>query len=213
MIKTRIPRKQRLILDNVSWKRYTQLLHIFSDRHLRLTYDRGRLEIMTLSFKHELFAEFLARLIFVLTEELNLPVLGGGSTTFRLRKDLRGLEPDHCFWIANAPLLRGKTKIDLANDPPPDLALEIDISRSSLNRMRIYATLRIPEVWRYADDILEFYSLGEDLNYVAIEQSPTFPITITPADIIRFVGMRDKLDDNEIIRQFRAWIRARIAAG
>src|ERR1017187_5406734 len=103
MLKTRIPDRQKLILDNVSWGEYTRLLRSFEygHRHLRLTYDRGRLEIMTLSHQHEGLGWFLDKLVFVLTEELNLPIKGGGSTTFRKKKKHKGLEADNCYWIAH----------------------------------------------------------------------------------------------------------------
>src|SRR5438270_6967047 len=96
MIKTRTPERQKLILDNVSWSEYTRFLRNFEGHHLRLTYDQGRLEIMTLSHEHEGLGWFLDKLVFVLTEELNLPIKGGGSTTFRKKKKHKGLEADNC---------------------------------------------------------------------------------------------------------------------
>src|SRR5437762_1354894 len=95
-----IPAEQRLILDGVDWHEYGRFLRIFGNRSaVRLTYDRGTLEIMTLSHEHESDGHFLGRLVVTLTEELDLPLKGGGSTTFRRRKRLRGLEPDECYWI------------------------------------------------------------------------------------------------------------------
>src|SRR6266446_9193651 len=104
---------QSVILHAVSWQTYTRLLKSLADRHIRLTYDRGVLEIMTLSHEHENAGYFLGRLAVTLTEELSLPIKGGGSTTLRRRKKLRGLEPDDCYWIQNEPSVRGKKTIDL----------------------------------------------------------------------------------------------------
>src|SRR5262249_51361807 len=130
------PPEQRFVLQGVSWLAYRRLLRVFSDRpNIRLTYDRGTLELMTLSHEHESLSYLFGRPAAAPTEEQNLPVKGGRSTTFRRRKKRRGLEPDNCWWIAGEPLVRGKTAIDLRRDPPPDLALEIDITHSSLNRM------------------------------------------------------------------------------
>src|SRR5262245_45886449 len=112
--------EQKLVLDGVSWGNYGRLLRIFDDRHLRITYDEGKLEIMTLSPEHEGFSYILGRFVDALTEELGLPIKGGGSTTFRRKQKQRGLEPDKCYWIAKADLVRGKKKIDLRTDPPPD---------------------------------------------------------------------------------------------
>ena len=127
MSAVRIPSQQRFILDNVSWGRHTRLFRLFEDRHLRITFDRGVLEIMTLSFEHENISHFLGRLVLVLTEEFDLPLTPGGSTTMRRKRKQKGLEPDDCYWIAHAAAVRGKTTIDLRTDPPPDLAIEVDV--------------------------------------------------------------------------------------
>jgi Uma2 family endonuclease len=212
MLKTHIPERQKLILDNVSWDEYTRLLRSFEGRHLRLTYDRGRLEIMTLSYEHEGSGRFLGRMIVTLTEELNLPVRDGGSTTFRRRKKKKGLEPDDCFWIAHEADVRNIKVINLRKDPPPDLALEVDVTHSSMNRMRIYASLNIPEVWRWDKDGLKFLTLNADGKYDEAAVSPTFPLPISAADLMPFITSRGQMDDNAVIRQFREWIRNKLAA-
>jgi Uma2 family endonuclease len=212
MLKIRIPERQRLILDNVSWNEYTRLLRSFEDRHLRLTYDRGRLEIMTLSHEHKSSTGILARLVITLTEELNMEIRDGRSTTLRRKKKLNGLESDNCFWIAHAVQVRGKKVIDLRTDPPPDLSLEIDVSRSSMNRMRIYASINVPEVWHHDKTGLSFWRLNADGKYDSVPTSPTFPLAITPADLLPFIAMREQMDDNAVIRQFRAWIRAKLTS-
>ena len=212
MIKTRIPERQKLILDNVSWDGYTRLLREFEYRHMRLTYDRGTLEIMTVSHQHESVGRFLGRMVVTLTEELNLPIKGGGSTTFRKRKKEKGLEADNCYWIAHESAVRGKSIIKLSIDPPPDLAIEVDISHSSMNRMRIYASIKVPEVWRHDRNGLAFLILNALGKYDSVAVSPTFPLPIAPADLMPFLAMRDQMDENAVIRQFRAWIRAKLAA-
>ena len=211
MIQGYIPSQQRLILDNVSWTEYSRFLRDFEHRRLRLTYDRGRLEIMTLSHEHESLGRFIGRLVITLTEELNLPIKEGGSTTFRKKRKQKGLESDNCYWIAHEAEVRGKTVIKLRIDPAPDLAIEVDVSRSSMNRMRIYAAIKVPEVWRYDKQGLAFFALDPDGKYGTVAVSPTFPIAIAPADLTPFIEMRKQMDENAVIRQFRAWIRTRIA--
>jgi Uma2 family endonuclease len=213
MVKVRIPRQQRLILDNVSWERYTRFLRDFSDNHCRLTYDRGVLEIMTLSHEHEGLSEFLGLLVVTLTQELELTLKLGGSTTFRQRRKKKGIEPDRCYWIANEAAVRGKTRIDLRVDPPPDVALEVDITHSSMDRLHIYAALRVPEVWRYDAQGLAFLVLNAERRYVPAANSPAFPIPVSPADLMPFLQMRGQMDENAIVRQFRDWIRSQIRAG
>jgi Uma2 family endonuclease len=208
-----VPVEQRLVLYGVDWKSYERMLRAFSNHPgVHLTYDRGSLEIMTLSYEHETTGRLLGRFVIVLTEELGLPINGGGSTTFRRRKRQRGLEPDDCYWIASEALIRGKDRINLQTDPPPDLALEIDITRSSLNRMAIYAVLRIPELWRLENQRVVCYLLGADGHYSVSTSSRAFP-GLEPAELSPFLAMRRQMDDNAVVRQFRAWVRQQFSSG
>jgi len=101
-------------------------------------------------------------------------------------------------------------RLDLRVDPPPDLAIEVDLTRSSLNRMNIYRALGVPEVWRLDEPALAFYALGPKGTYEERSPSPTFP-QVAPPELLRFLRLRDTEEENEILRQFRAWIRQRIA--
>jgi Uma2 family endonuclease len=198
---------QRLVLTNVDWKTYTRLLRTFDERpSLRLTYDRGTLEIMTLTYGHESWGYVLGRMVDVLTEELGLPIAGGGSTTFRRKKRRRGLEPDQCYWITHEAQVRGKLRIDLRMDPPPDLAIEVDVTSSSLNRMGIYAALGVPEVWRFDGQAVSFHILNAAGDYEIRPNSALFP-KVSSADILRFLLLRGHLEVNALLRQFRAWVR------
>jgi Uma2 family endonuclease len=202
---------QQLVLDNVDWRSYSRFLRIFSDRRdVRLTYDREVLEIIVLPPDHAVESYLLSRLICTATEELDLPVKGGGSTTLRKRRRRRGLEPDECWWIANEARMRGKKKIDLRKDPPPDLALEIDVTSSSLDRMAIYAVLGVPEVWRYSDQSLTFNVLAADGTYSAVAASLAFPL-VAPGDFARFLLLATQQDDNAVVREFRAWVRQNLS--
>jgi Uma2 family endonuclease len=207
MATVRLPREQRLVLYGVDWRTYGRLLRAFGDRPaVHLTYDRGCLEIMTLSHEHEIIVHVLGRFVEVLTEELTLPVKGGRSTTFRRRRKKRGLEPDECYWIANEHLVRNKDKINLRSDPPPDLVLEVDITHSSIDRLAIYAVLGVPEVWGWKDQKLVCYVLGPDGHYAESRLSKAFP-QLAPADLAAFLAKRGQMDENALVRQFRAWVR------
>jgi Uma2 family endonuclease len=211
-VKKALP-KHRLVLYDVDWRDYERFLRLFSRRPgVHLTYDRGVLEIMTLSYQHESVGRLVGRFVLVLTEELGLPVAGGGSTTFRRRRRKRGLEPDECYWIQSEALVRGKTEIDLRSDPPPDLALEVDITRSSLNRLAIYASLGIPEVWRLERQIPVCYLLGGEEQYEVSQISKAFS-GLRPTELSSFLGLRGQMDENAIVREFRAWVREQRAAG
>jgi len=205
-------RPQRLVLHGVSWREYTRMLHAFAERPgFRLTYDRGTLEIMTPLFEHEVDADLLGRFVVVLTEELGFPLQAGRSTTFRRRRMRRGLEPDHSWWIAHAAQVRGKRRIDLRVDPPPDLAIEVDVTRRSLNRMSIYARLGVPEVWRLNAQGLTFQVLQPNGRYAEQPHSLTFPL-FTPADLMAYLALRNQHDENEVVRRFRTFVRQRLPA-
>lgn len=206
------PDQQILRLSSVSWPTYSRLLKTLSNWRLRLTYDRGELEIMSPSYRHEKSGWFLGRLVGAFTEEMGLPIAGGKSTTFRRRKKRKGLEQDECYWIANEHRVRGKDRIDLRIDPPPDLGIEIDITHSSLDRMSIYAALQIPEVWRYDGQSLTFHELQADGQYALISHSRALP-GLAPADLLGFLALLAQVDENAVLRQFRAWVRQKIAAG
>jgi Uma2 family endonuclease len=214
MPQTRTRKSQRFILHDVDWKTYERLLRVFAERpSIRLTYDRGVLEIMSPLQKHEGSAYLLGRFVDTLTEELGLTVKAGRSTTFRRRRQRRGLEADNSYWIASEPLVRGKESIDLRVDPPPDLAIEVDVTRSSLNRMGIYAVLRVSEVWRLDGDTLTFEVLQpSDRTYAPSSTSLAFPL-LTPTDLMTFLALRKQMDENAVVQQFRAWIRQRQSGG
>jgi Uma2 family endonuclease len=194
------------VLYDIDWPTYLRLQRVLqSRRRLRLTYDRGTLEIMSPLFEHEGPAYLLGRFIDVITEEFEIPCRGGRSVTLRRKRELRGVEPDNCYWIANAPLLQGKTHLDLRVDPPPDLAVEVDVTSSSINRMSIYAALKVPEIWRLTTRSLTFQILKGG-KYRVQRKSLSFP-QIESAELSRFLALLEMKDDTAIVSEFRKWVR------
>ena len=170
------PVNQTVVLENVSWRTYERLLQDLADSSApRLTYDRGVLEIMSPTPEHERLNRTLAQLVEVLAEELEVEIENLGSSTFR-REDLeRGFEPDSCFYVRNAEKVRGKLRLDLTVDPPPDLVIEFDITSHSIGKMPIYVRVRVPEVWRYDGTTFRIDRLKGD-EYVSTDSSVAFPI-------------------------------------
>jgi Uma2 family endonuclease len=201
---------QRFLLHDVSWLAYLTIGRALGDRPaLRLTFDRGTLELMTTSPEHEKSKKRLARLIETLAEEFHLPIETAGSMTFQ-RQDLeRGLEPDDSFWIAHEPQVRGRLEWDPTRDPPPDLVVEIEVTRSALDRLGLYAALGVPEVWRFDGEAITVHQLQADGTYRMAERSPTFP-TVPLAEVARFLQPNEALDYLGVIRSFRDWVRAQV---
>ncbi|WP_448603815.1 Uma2 family endonuclease [Thermoleptolyngbya sp.] len=200
--------EERVVLQNVSWRLYEQLLQELGEsRAVRLTYDQGTLELMSPLLPHESSKCSIDRLIAVLAEELALNFRSVGSLTCK-REDLqRGVEPDSAYYLQNEPLIRQNAQIQLPDDPPPDLVVEIEYSRTALDKLPIYAALGMPELWRYDGRSLSCYRLAGSA-YEETDTSPAFsPIPIQ--DIPRFLQLASSAREIEMVRQFRAWVRER----
>jgi Uma2 family endonuclease len=208
----KIPAEQHFVLTEITWQAYLAFSDLLNERRVRLTYDRGELEFMTVSPEHERGKSLLRRFLEALTEELGVEIACLGSMTCRREEMELGLEPDECYYIANEPQVRGRDDIDLTRDPPPDLMLEIEISRSFLNRMRLCARLRVPEVWRSDGRTLRIAVLGADGRYVESACSRAFPF-LRAEDVSRFLAQRATVGENSLIRAFRTWIREQVARG
>ncbi len=198
---------QRFLLHDISWSAYEAFLSALGDRPgLRLTYDGASLEFMTILPPHEILKKTLGRLVEMLCWELQIPIKSGGSFTHKREDRQKGLEPDECYWIQNEPVVRGKRDIDLTRDPPPDLALEIDITRSSLDRLSIYASLEVPEVWRFDGQSLSVYLLQAAGEYRLSEKSSAFPF-LPVHELVRFMQFDEKTGELAQLQSFVAWIR------
>ncbi len=198
------PEEHRFRLSLVPWEAYVAFCDCLGERHIRVTYDHGEMEVMTVSSRHERKKTRLRRLVEAITEELEIDIVSGGSMTCRNKEMLRALEPDECYWIENEPSVRDLDDIDLDEDPPPDLACEIEVSRSALDRMAIYAALKVPEVWRWDGETLSVHILAASGFYRAAKKSKAFPF-LPIEEFVSYLTRTD-LRGNAFIRAFRAWV-------
>lgn len=203
-------RRRGVVFDGISWRDYERIGRVFRDRPVRVNYDRGRLEILTLSAKHESFKHLLGQLIVLLALECGVSFRGFGSMTFKRRLKRRGLEPDECYWIQNESAVRETDRIDLETMPPPDLVLEIEISRAALPRLSIYADLGVPEVWRFDGEKLSVLQLDGN-RYVEQTRSRAFPF-LDPSCLVDFWNRRHQ-GEAVVLREFQAWVRNQIRLG
>ena len=196
-----------VILNNISWQTFTSFLEDLGDqRNQRLSYNLGTLEIMTPSGEHENNNRFIESLIVIIADELNVNLKKFGSLTLKSERDKQAVEPDSCYYLTHEPLVRNKQNIDLTIDPAPDLVVEIDKSSMSLNKLGIYANLKVPEIWRYNGKILAIYILAKDGNsYQELNQSSLFPwldITLIPELIKQSLVQ----GETATYKQFRQWL-------
>jgi Uma2 family endonuclease len=195
----------RFLIEEVSWEAYEALLKCWASRSKRMTYDRGRLEFMSPLLSHEQYGSLLGRMIWGFAFERRIPVHSGRMVTLKRESMERGLEPDDCFWIQNEPRMRCRKEFDSEEDPPPDLAVEIDITTSSLPRMSIYATLGVPEVWRFDGTTFTINLLREGA-YLESERGLALPAMTTEV-VTRYLSLSDQVGEVELMAEFIDWIR------
>ena len=208
-LKATLAGEQRVLLRGVGRAGYEALLALAGDGHVRITYDRGDAELMSPSHDHEHFKVLISRLVETLTLELNIPCEAAGSTTWRSLLEDRGLEPDACYYLANAGRVTGR-RIDPTVDPPPDLCVEIEISRGAMDKLPVYAALGVPEVWRFDGEALQVDVLGPDRTYATAAESPSLPF-LPPSEVARWVELGRTTGQTAWLRQFRAWVRDELA--
>ena len=203
-----VPPGQTVVLENISWRELEAILvDLGESRGSRIAYDRGRLEIMTPLPEHEVNKEYISDFVKALLEELDIEFCPLGSTTFKNQAMLQGIEPDSCFYIKNEPAVRGKYRLDLTVDPPPDLALEIDITNRS--HPEIYQSLGVGELWRYQSDKLQILLLV-DGQYVESPTSRNFPDFPLIEAIPQYLTMCRSEGRNKGIRAFRSWVKEQL---
>lgn len=206
---TLIQPEEIIHLSGISWHYEALLTELGVSRRLRLTYNRGNLGIIVPSPEHEIYKKTIGRFVETIAEELEVKIYPLGSTTFK-RPELSGAEPDECFYITNINLIKGKKRIDLAQDPPPDSVLEIDITSGSQNRFEVYADIGVPEIWRYDGNSL-IINILQNQKYIVVEQSLAFP-NLPITEISHFLQQVGKMDYLELVREFRSWVKSQIIA-
>jgi Uma2 family endonuclease len=205
----------RRVFRGVDWEFYERLHEVVGERpSIRIAYDGKDLEIMVTGPLHDDFAESAGDLVRVIAEELDIPWRAMGRTTWKRKAVARGIEADQCFHFhpeklaASAAALKRKSN-DVADYPNPDLAIEIDISRPEVDRLGIYAALRVPEVWRFDDEGLTIGRLNDQGSFDAVEASGLLPIR--KDEIARSVLEEDRSDIRAWKRRLREWVRAELA--
>ena len=196
---------ERMLLNNISWKQYEQMVDLFAENRLFMTYDDGQLELRRPLREHERASEFLNYIIAFMAHYLKIRMESLGSTTFKSSHAEKGLEPDKCFYINNIDLMLSKKKLDLSVDPPPDLAIEIEITSSLIPRIPIYLQLGIPELWRYDGEALTIEIL-RDGKYVTSKQSPAFP-KLTSALLLKWMKLGESKGYSPMLHAVEAWCR------
>jgi Uma2 family endonuclease len=201
-------RADRVVLYDISWQQFENLLKDLGEsRAARVAYDNGTLEIMTPLPEHEYYKEAISIAIEDIAEVLEQNYECLGSTTWKKEVRMAGIEPDNCFYFQNEAKIRGKLDFDLDRDPPPDLALEIDITNKSLRRFPIYARLGVPELWCYDSGELKIYRLQEE--YIEVETSLAFP-TLAVKELPTLIEQHRSAGRRSMRQAIREWARKQL---
>ncbi|MDJ0531855.1 MAG: Uma2 family endonuclease [Xenococcaceae cyanobacterium MO_207.B15] len=196
---------QQLLLQDISWQEFEEILEELGEqRSSRISYSNGVLEIMVPLPEHEKDKEIIGEMVRILLDELEIDFEPLGSTTFKNEQMTQAVEPDACFYIQNYPAVIGKDRLDLSSDPPPDLAIEIDITnRTKLNN---YLLLGVPELWRYTRKGFQI-NLREGDRYIESQTSPNFPNIPIVELIERHVKQVQTEGRSKAIRAFKKWVK------
>ena len=201
--------ENRMVFRCLDWSAFQQIRQLLGERtHARFTYDDGVLEITMPLEGHERFARLIELFIRILVVELGLKMKSMGSTTLT-RKDLsKSAEPDNGYYIQNYALVADH-EVDLALDPPPDLVVEVDITHTDIQKNNLYASLGVPEFWRFNGREWTILQLVEG-RYEQRDRSPTFPL-VAKADLYGFLQTAIA-DEVTAEIDFRQWVRTQISA-
>ena len=205
------PAPSQFLLYGVSWETYVALRDAPENYNVRMTYDRGELELMSPSMRHHQLAGLLNWLIHTWTEELDVDIVSCGMMTCR-RKDLkRGFEPDNCYYVEHEAQMRSKEELDLSTDPPPDLAIEVEVSRGGRGKLKLYEAFGVPEAWRYDGKTIQVYQLGSEGRYASQPTSRAFP-GFPFDEVQRVLSQIGTASETALVKSFRRWVRANALA-
>lgn len=199
----------RVVVNGVAWDTYERLLEDFEQQHIRLSYDRGRLEIMSPTKRHERFKRLIAKLVDGISRGFSIPVYSLGSATLKQVEMAKGIEADDWFYVQSEPLVRGKDEIDLDEDPPPDLGIEIDVTSSVDDRLPIYWKLAVPEIWVWREGVVRFLHRRPRGKYAESKKSQAFPF-LTSAVLTRFLNQRNEMDETALVDALIEYLKSHL---
>jgi len=206
-IVSQLPADTVITFHNVSWEAYEELLEQASEASgLRISYDDGTLQITNLSSEHEKYAWFIGRLVSALSLRLRINILFFGSATMKKRKQSKGNEPDACFYVQTAATIGNRMHIDFETDPPPDIAVEVDVHHDSRSKFSIYAALGVPEIWRFDGQTLTIHLLEQD-RYSEAETSLALPM-LTSRILTEFLARLRDEGEFQTLLAFDEWLQS-----
>jgi Uma2 family endonuclease len=192
----------------VSWEAYKQFLKALGDKHVRHFYDQGTLEIMSPLKSHEWIKKLIGRFVAMMAWDQKISIQSVGSMTVTSDLMERGFEPDESYYIGNESKVRGKMQFEPDVDPPPDLVIEIDVTRKSKKKLSLLGSMKVPEVWLHDGKVLKFLIRSRTGEYKQKTNSKAFPF-LTPEDFVRFIEQYGEMSEHDLVTGFVKWTRKR----
>ncbi len=206
-----IPPDTRVVIAGVPWEFYASLVGaVRKGASCRIAFDGKDIELMTVGPFHDLLKTYIDAFVSIVAEELTIDCQSVGSTTWKRKKIKRGVESDLCYYFDPAKInacsrSAARRSNSVKDYPNPDLAVEIDLSPSKIDRPGIYAALKVPEFWRVRRGSVSIERLVTPGTYIAAEKSQFLPIR--PEEVARWIWDEDEPGRPSWKRRLRDWVR------
>lgn len=203
------PGEQAVTWNGLDWQGFETIVALKGDRkNPRFLYDRGSLTLVSPSLRHEWIEDRLDGIVKAICGELDVAYQPTGSVQLHLPEHNRSVEGDRTYYIANEAAIRGKDDINLTIDPPPDLAIEVEITHPARVAIETWRLIGTPEVWVYRQrgDSLKFLRRDDDGAYTEATTSLVFPL-LNVDDVLAWLEPREGEPANRWERRLRAWVR------
>jgi Uma2 family endonuclease len=198
---------QCVALRDIGWKGYVTLLRLRGERPMpKMVYLDGTVWLMSPTYPHERLKKRLGWVVEEIVRSLRIPCIATASTTFRRRGKKGGVEGDQSYYLTNEHRIRGKDKISLRTDPPPDLAIEAVCTHEADEAIEVYRRIRVPEVWVCDEAELIILILQPDGRYAPSATSTAFPF-LSAAEVHDWVTRPQTTSDTEWMNEFQRWVR------
>ncbi len=197
---------QLVVLRDIGWNGYSAVLRARGERKMpRMVYLDGDLYLMSPAYLHEHFAERLGLFVIEVVVGLDIPCIHAGSTTFRRKRKKGGVEGDKSFYLANLNRIRGKTKLHLRKDPPPDLVVEAVNTHDADASVEVWRRFGVPEVWVHENEQLQILVLQPNRQYEPSEVSASFPF-LKAVEIQEWINQPQTDSETSWIKELRKWV-------
>ncbi|MDP1562346.1 MAG: Uma2 family endonuclease [Pirellulaceae bacterium] len=198
------PPETRMVLGNVAWETYNALSEQRRGSVPRMTYDEGVLEMMSPLREHENIGRLIGRVIEAYSEVRNIEIISVASMTVKCSSLAKGFEPDESYYVTHAARVLNQAEMDFEVDPPPDLVVEVELTSSAIEKLKLFAAMNVPEVWRHNGEQLNMYRL-ENAQYREIGSSVELP-GLDARRVNEILLRRNSVGETKLIREFRTSI-------